>query len=80
MSATKFVDIGNDNRLPRCVSMAANAFVKIDPRTRERPLKRPENELAFLFHIKPDPEKSKNLFQNGGDIREICNEIGLAVY
>src|SRR5437868_646352 len=47
--ARKIVNISDDHGLSCRKGMAANALVETDPRACQRSLKRPENELVFLF-------------------------------
>src|SRR5690606_3511121 len=68
-----------DNDPLRGKRMAADTFIRSDTRTRQRPLKRPQHELAVLLEIKPDPEKTKDFFQHGGNIREVRDQVTFAV-
>ena len=66
--ARKFLHVRDDDRVTRRVGMATNAFVKIDPRARQRTLKRAEYQLVSFTQIKPDPEETESLLKDSGNV------------
>lgn len=78
--AGEFIDVRDDHGLPLRVSVTANALVKVDPRTRQWALERPEHKLVSLFQIEPNPKEIERFFQYGSRIGKVCDQVGFAGY
>ena len=69
--------IGNDKRLPREPTCAADPSTSCDTCASNIPLERPKHQLISLHQVEADPEEVEGLAQCCGRVGKICDEIGL---
>lgn len=69
--------IGNDKRLPRQPTCAADPSTSCDTCASNIPLERPKHQLISLHQVEADPEEVEGLAQYCGCIGKICDEISL---
>ena len=69
--------IGDDKRLPRDPTCAADPSTSCDTCASNIPLERPKHQLISLHQVEADPEEVEGLAQCCGCIGKICDEISL---
>lgn len=69
--------IGDDKRLPREPTCAANPSTSCDTCASNIPLEWPKHQLIALHQVEACPEEAEGLAQCSGCIGQICDEIGL---
>ena len=69
--------IGNDKRLPRQPTCAADPSTSCDTCASNIPLERPKHQPISLHQVEADPEEVEGLAQCCGCIGKICDEISL---
>lgn len=71
--------IGDDKRLPREPTCAADPSTSSDTSTSNIPLEWPKHQLIALYQVEAYPEEAKGLAQCSGCIGKVCDEIGLPI-